>query len=557
MLKRLYIENFALVEKLEIGFKPGMNVLTGETGAGKSVIVGAISQALGEKADRDDIRSGTKLAVIEADFDIGGKSKVQSALNHCDINADGKSITLRREIFPARSSKCFINSQLVTLTQLRTVTVHLAELFGQHSHQQLLDEKNHQAFLDQFAGIGGKVEKLRELYERWMKTRKNLERLIDQKDQKLRERELMVFQKEEIERASISVGEEENLIGEKRILDSSRLLGEKGTLILDILEGTDNSVINALGACQKELSRMAELDKTLEKQQELLSGVVVGLEEFRSEIEAYRSSIPDDPDRLEEINQRLDEIYRLKKKYGGSEEAILTTLEKINSLLEATYDIKRRINLLKMDEQELSDKYSTLALEIGKKRHSAAKRLSGCIRKELAYLSMKSALFQYDFIYEDDPGGIKLGDRFVRPGPDGLETGRFLISANPGEPPKPLAKIASGGEISRIMLALKAVNTNSAKPARTLLVFDEIDSGIGGATAGAVADRLAGLSNDFQLLVITHLHQIALRGDCHYAVEKARIPKKGRNVITIKRLSESEKTKEIERMLALPENIIS
>jgi DNA repair protein RecN (Recombination protein N) len=554
MIKRLQIENFALVEKVEIEFEDGMSVLTGETGAGKSIIVGALACLLGEKADKDDIRSGAKLAVIEGDFQIAGFPDMENMLQELEIEHDENLITLRREITLTKSSKCFINGRLIKLNRLKNITVNLAELFGQHSHQLLLDEKNHPAFLDRFARLTDKVDTLRQLYWEWDNTKKELIRLRSRIEIEKKERELLLFQKEEIEKANIYPGEEEELISEKKILDSSQLLGEKSSTILSLLEQNENSALETLNICRKELSGITDLDESLVKRAELLNQAIINLEELRSEIEAYLSDIPNNPERLEEINLRLDEIYRLKKKYGGSEESILSTLEKINEQLQKNINVDDRISLLENKEIRLFKKYETLALDISAIRKKASAKLRQLVIKELNKLGIDSADFNYEFIYEDDTNGIRLANRIVKPTPEGLETGRFLISANPGEPLKPLAKTASGGEISRIMLALKAADRKLHKKYEPLLVFDEIDSGIGGETANTVAKRLLELSGDYQLLVISHLHQIASVGDFHYAVTKIDTKSK-RKTISVRKLNKTEKNREIRRMLSITQEI--
>lgn len=554
MLKRLYIGNFALVDELEISFESGMNVLTGETGAGKSIIVGAISRLLGEKVDKNDIRSGAKLAVIEGDFEITGLPEIEKKLNDFEIEYEDDKITLRKEIISNRASRSFINGQMVALAQLREITEHLAELFGQHSHQQLLDEKNHQAFLDRFASLTDNTRDLQDLYHEWQSIRQELARFESRKETERNERELLLFQKDEIGRAKIRVGEEEELLAERKILDASQLLGEKSSIVLNMLDQDDGSALGILGLCRKEFSSMTAFDKSLEKNLELLEQSIINLEEFRSEIESYISSIPDDPERQERINLRLDEIYRLKKKSGGSEESILAALRKINRQLSQKIDVDERIEILRKEERLLLEKYTSLALEISAARKKASQTLSKLVEKELRQLGIDSARFRYDFIYESDPDGIELEGRKVKPAPQGLETGRFLVSANPGEPLKPLAKTASGGEISRIMLALKAADKPQNRKHKALLVFDEIDAGIGGEAANVVAKRLSGLSDDFQVLVITHLHQIAAVSDHHLAVEKVDSKsQRERKTVTVKRLNQAEKKKEIRRMISFPE----
>lgn len=554
MLRYLYIENFALVDRLEINFESGMNVLTGETGAGKSIIVGAIARLLGERADKEDIRSGERLAVVEGEFEVEGLPEIEDALDRLGIITGDNQLTLRKEISLNKASRSFINGRIVTLTQLRDITGHLAELFGQHSHQQLLDEKNHQSFLDRFAGLIDDVNELKQLYHDWQNAKQQLTRLESRREIEKNERELFLFQKEEIEKAKVRIGEEEELFAEKKILDSSKILGDKASLIMSMLDGDNNAALHMLAACRKELATMTALDKKLERNTELLEQSIINLEELRSEIEAYLSSIPDDPERLDEINLRLDELYRLKKKYGGSEQSILETLEKINEQLGTKMDIDGRIRLLEGEQKLFFDRYSRLAVELHRKRKDSSARLTEIVVKELREVGIDSARFEYEFIYEMDSDGIEIDGQRVRPNPQGLETGRFLVSANPGEPLKPLAKTASGGEISRIMLALKAADKRKSEKYKNLLVFDEIDAGIGGNTANMVAKRLADLSRISQVLVITHLHQIASASDNHFAVEKvASKLKSKRRIISVRRLNKEEKEEEIRRMLSLPE----
>jgi len=563
MLRRLYLENFALTDKLEIEFDSGLSVLTGETGAGKSIIVGAIARMLGERADRDDIRSGCTQAVIESDFDISGEngdnlSDIHAELDNLDIEIDSDILNIRREIFAKRSSKSYINGQLVTLGQLRRIGRYLAELYGQHSHQRLLDENNHLAFLDSFTGTTDKVEKLRWLFNNWDKTGKELEQLISNREQRKRELELLKFQKEEIEKADIRVGEETELQDEKRLLDSSQKLAGKASNILNLIDLQEPSAIEILETCRSEFSEMALIDKSLSKTGELLNQAIININELRTEIESYQSSIPDDPNRQEQINIRLDELFRLKNKYGGSEEAIIATLDRINEKIGDKLNIDDKIRSLQQQQKENFDRYYKLASEISSKRKKASKNLSKKVEQELAQLGMDKSKFQFEFRYESDTAGIEWDGKKIKPLPDGFETGRFLISANPGEPLKPLAGTASGGEISRIMLALKAAEKqNIKKPdgSGNLLVFDEIDVGIGGVTANAVAEKLDLLAQRYQLLVVTHLHQIAAKGRYHYAVKKTSQKSTGRNIITVRKLNSSERADEIKRMLALPDAI--
>jgi len=559
MLTRLYLENFALTDKLEIKFDAGLSVLTGETGAGKSILVGALARLFGDKADQTDIRSGHEMAAIECDFDLSEndtfRKLIISELKNNDIEYENGLLTIRREIFTKRPSKSFINGQMVPLVQIRRITQYLAELFGQHSHQRLLDENNHLGFLDNFAGLSDQVEQLRQLYLDWDKSKRNLSDLIYESEQRKKELELYQFQRDEIKKADIRVGEEEELRAEKKILDSSRLLAEKSSLLIELLDRGQPSALEILGSCRKEFSDMAAVDKSLKKHRELLEQAVINLDEFRTEVESYASSIPNDPERQEEINLRLDEIFLLKNKYGGSEEAILATLASIEERLADSINIDDQIKKLKLITNEVFEEYSKLARDISTKRQKVSGQLSKYVESELNHLGMSGSKFLFEFSFEPDKNGVELDGKKVKPAPNGLESGRFLISANPGEPLKPLARTASGGEISRIMLALKAADKQKKNYSGGLLVFDEIDVGIGGETAIAVANKLDMLAKKYQLLVVTHLHQIASKSRHHYAVTKAGQKSTGRNIITIKRLNKSEKADEIRRMLALPEKV--
>jgi len=563
MLKRLYLENFALTDKLEIEFESGLSVLTGETGAGKSIIVGAIARLLGEKVDRDDIRSGCTQSSIECDFDLSkdkttNYNSVKNDLINLDIEFDSKELNIRREIFAKRASKSYINGQLVTLGQLRQISRHLAELYGQHSHQQLLDEHNHLTFLDSFAGISEKVIKLRLLFGDWDKTKKEVAQLLTNKELRKKELELLKFQKDEIEKANIDIGEEENLLTEKRLLDSSQKLADKSSNILDLLDRQEPSAIEILETCRNELSKMTEIDNSLNKTGELLNQALINIGELRAEIEAYQSSIPDDPNRQEQINIRLDTLFKLKNKYGNSEEAIIERLEEIDNKIGADLNIDDKIRNLQQLEKKNFDKYYKLAEDISMKRQKSSKSLSKKVESELGQLGMEKSKFIFEFLYESDSNGIEWKDKKIKATPDGFESGRFLISANPGEPLKPLARTASGGEISRIMLALKAAEKQNLKNRDSrgnLLVFDEIDVGIGGITANAVAEKLELLAQKYQLLVVTHLHQIAARSQHHYAVTKSIQKPTGRNIIRVRKLNKSERSGEIKRMLAIPESI--
>jgi DNA repair protein RecN (Recombination protein N) len=550
MLTKLYIQNIALVTETELLFGPGMSTLTGETGAGKSVIVTALGLALGERADKEYIRHGADKASVEATFDVT-KLPASYRTTYADFIHEG-TITIQREITRDGSSKVKINGTVSTLGTLRDVTAPVAEIVGQHANQMLMDEENHLLFLDSFAGL----EKLRlevaELFDQWQKAALELRKVRDRRESFAAERELLLFQKNEIEKAEIKPGQEEEFIKERKILDSARTLMAGAGAIQEMLDGDTASVLEMLRQARRELSKIASIDPYLEKPLSELADVDYRVEDIRRTLEHYGNSLTDNPTRLEEINLRLDEIYGLKKKYGGSEEAILKTLEVIIKRLADRPDTDEFIAELEERETRLETAYIGKAKELHELRVKAAAYLRKLVIKELAELAIDNGGFDVEFVYEDDPSGVILDGRGVRPTENGLESARFVFSANPGEPLKSLVKTASGGEISRVLLALKAAAKKNAAHLRSLLVFDEVDAGIGGQTAVAVGQKIKKLADDSQVIVVTHLHQIARLADHHFAADKVKKPG-GRMVITVEKLDYDGITRELGRMMALPE----
>ncbi len=549
MLKSLRIDNIALVESAELRFERGLSVLTGETGAGKSVIVTALSLALGERADREFIRAGETRATVEATFDVSAMSGQYKKKYADDIIDNG--FTVLREIFNNGSSRVKVNGTASTLGRLRELTSPLAEILGQHANQMLMSEENHLLFLDHFAALDILREEVTEVFTQWEKTETELRRIRSRREQLVKERELLLFQKQEIEKANVSVGEEERLVAERKILDSSRTLMQSAAEVQNTLDHEDGSALTHLRQARKELERMAAIDAGLREHLKELTDIDYRLEEIRRFVEQYGSSIPDDPVRLDDINARLDELYHLKKKYGGSEEAILQTLNEIVEKLENRPDTDSHIVVLEKHNEQLRNEYTEKALSLTAVRRKAADYLKKLVVKELTELAIDGAAFEFEFLYEDDPDGIRLDDSFVKPHAHGLESGRFLFSANPGEPLKSLVRTASGGEVSRVLLALKATEKKNAKLAHSLLVFDEVDTGIGGRTATEVGRKLKNLAGDCQLLVITHLHQIARFADHHFVARKA--PQRdARTTISVTRLEPDTIPSELDRMIALP-----
>ncbi len=550
MLTKLIIENFALVPNAELDFGPGLCVLTGETGAGKSVVVQALSLALGERAEKDSIRHNEEFASVTAVFNVSAMPASYKKQFNVFINND--EIEIERIISRDASSKVRINSKSVTLNQLNNLAVHLAEIMGQNSNQLLMNEENHLDFLDQFGGISPLRETISEMYYDWKKVSEELKRILMKNSDLGSEREMLLHQKEEIEKAQIRVGEEQKLNDERKILDSSRALLRSASQITNQLEEDENSIIAQLTAIQKELQKISDIDSKQKKMAQQLNEALYQIKDLARAVAQYGSAINDDHNRLEEINLRLDEIFRLKKKYGGSEKVILGSLEVINMKLEEQPDIKTVTSKYEAECNRLLKEYKDHALKLSDTRKRTADYLEKLVIKELSELAIEKARFHFEFIYEDDSEGVFLGGRTVRPFPVGLEKVRIMFSANPGEPLKPLVKSASGGEISRVLLALKSASKTSAKTkTNSLMVFDEIDTGIGGNTANEVAKKLKKLSQNGQVLVVTHLHQIARLTDHHFVADKTN--SFGRSTITVRKLHHDDKASELKRMVALPE----
>lgn len=548
MLTKLSINNFALVDTLALDFNPGLTVLTGETGAGKSIVVSALSLALGERADKEQIRHETSSLTVEATFQL--PKPVAKELRTRFPEIEDATISIIREVGTDTSSKIKINGKTTTLAQLKTITTEIAEIMGQHSGQQLMDEEKHLDFLDMFAETLPLREEVTARYQRLTSLTSELNSVRKRKEWLKNERELLLFQKQEIEETNIRVGEEESLNAERKILDSARVLMTSATNIERLLGGDQQSAIDRLKLARKELEKMTVIDPSIQPQLEALSEIVFSVEEARQAIEAYGGAILDDPKRIEDINLRLDEIYKLRKKYGGSEESILEQLKEINEQLKTNPDVDQQITDLEKQTVKAKDAYSEKALTLSAKRQKAAKTLAKAVERELADLAIEDARFCCELIVEEIADGTLTGNKTVKAGPLGLESARFLFSANPGEPLKSLVKTASGGEISRVLLALKLATQANQLLRPSLLVFDEVDAGIGGMTAVHVGTKLKQLAKQSQVLVITHLHQIARLADNHLVAEKEQ-KKSGRTTVKVRLLRKAESKVELERMLAL------
>jgi DNA repair protein RecN (Recombination protein N) len=547
MLSSLRIKNYALVDQLEVEFQPGLNVITGATGAGKSIIVGAANLALGERASIEAVRSGFDTANIEAVFKLPDDRTLKEVLGKLGMIPQDDVLIIRREISSRGQSRCLLNDRLVTLGSLKSVGDRLADLHGQHQHQSLLNVERHIEYLDHYGDLENVLIRVSEIYHLLRKKRKELEDLKTSKMIDEERRKLYQFQIQEIEKANLSPDEEEKLAQERGVLENVEALFELSSNLYHQLYESEASIVERLGFLSKELKRGADIDSRLKEPAETLESGVIGLQDAARFLEDYKGGLEFDPERLETIRERLNLLNALKRKYGKSVEEILTYKEQIEKELNRIESKDETIDNLKKEMVGLSQ---TLQKECGllsQKRKAKASELSGRIQKALSVLGMAKTEFQIKITQREDKNGlVELNGKRFFVDEKGMDRVEFFVSPNPGEELKPLARIASGGEISRIMLALKSILVKTDRV--ETMIFDEIDVGIGGEVASAVGKSLKGLASSHQVIVITHLQQIASQADHHFKVFKESV--KGRTVTKIKRLNKEEKVKEVARMIS-------
>ncbi len=518
MLSELAIKNFAIIDDLRISFQKGLSVLTGETGAGKSMILSAVNLLLGSRASADMVRAECDSAELEACFDIAKGSHAYKILKEQGMEtADG--LIVRRVISASGKSRVFINSRASTLELLKQVTANLAGISSQHAHQGLLKEENHMDILDDFANTGFLKEEVRQLFLFLDPLKKEQEALITRLEEKRKEQGLVAFQVEEIEAAAIEPNEDETLEKKRQVLLNAAKIFEAVNGTIHETHDREGSVIERLSQINHRLETVSMVDERLEKICDRLSSTVFELQDMVGELRDVSDTIDLDPASLETLDQRLDLISKLKRKYGPGLDQLFETYDDLQQQLDRVTGIEKQIRGNDKKIKQISATLSDKALELSSLRQAAAQKLSGAAKKELAALEMEKAVFDVLFSKKDakgagdiaTPGGDKIG-------PFGIDRIQFLLSPNPGESLKPLAKIASGGELSRIVLALKAVLSKTQS--LETLVFDEVDAGIGGATSEKVGLKLKKLSQSQQVICITHLAQIAKYGAHQFRILK-------------------------------------
>ena len=537
MLAELHIRNLAIIDELHISFSPGLNILTGETGVGKSIIVNAIQLLLGGRPQQEMVRSGEEEGMVEALFDLAAEPTLLEGLRQKGIG--GEELVLKRLISSRGKSRAYINGELATLQMLSSVAEEVINIYGQHHAQILRRPERHLDLLDEFGGL----LPLREGYQRALRELRDvlgrIREIEADRERRERERELFAFQLKELKAAHLREGEEEELRSRRSVLRNLQRIMEGARRAEEGLYSGEGSAAERLTEVAGEMRRLAGLDPSLSRLKESVEGMLLEVEEAARELRRYLEGLDHDPSALEEVEGRLDELGRLKEKYRVQTVGeLMAYRDRIEKELEGSLGSEEELSSLRKRREELEGRLKGMAEELSLRRREAAERLREEMERELATLGMSKSrflvLFQEASPVEDAPFGMR-----------GAEEGEFLLSANPGEDPKPLANIASGGELSRIMLALKRVITREKKG--QTLIFDEVDAGIGGRTAEVVGRKLKELSRFHQVICVTHLPQIASYGDLHLRVEKGEVG--GRTVTSVRPLTEEERVEELSRLV--------
>ncbi len=543
MLHSLQVHEFAVIEDAELDLAPSLTVLTGETGAGKSVLIGALQLLLGDRASSDQVRSGAARASIRGTFTIPSAHPVRALLDDRGIPLDDNRLIIRREVTSEGRSRAWMNDTSVTVGTLRDIGQELVDLHGQHEHQSLLRPSNHLLLLDAFAGLEAERDEYSGLLDEYRNVQARLENIRARESEISERRELWRFQLDEIDSVDPLENEEEDLERETRILEGAEAIMSGLSAYLTSLSEGETPLLGHLQRHRGELETLSAIDPGLSESVELLDEALLSLTESTLTAQRYLDGFEYDEERLADARERLTELIQLAKKYGGSYQAMLHRREELRqSLGEQTRQEEETVALAERAE-DLRDRVASAALSLHERRGAVTDDLHRRVEAELDYLAMSEARFEVAVELRENPGGVIVLPDGVRcdAGPYGIDRVEFRLGTNPGSPVLPLHKVASGGEISRIMLALKSVFGEASHV--PTLVFDEIDSGIGGTTADRIGDRLEALAAERQLVVITHLPQIARRGSHHLLVEKT--VEEDVTRVSIHQLQGEERTKAI------------
>lgn len=539
MLLQLSIQNIALIDQLTVTFGPGLTALTGETGAGKSIVVGSLDFVLGGRADKDRILTGASRGQVEAVFDVTGQTKVMSLLSAQEIEIEDGLLPVTREINLSGRSICRIAGVIVPLAKLKELTSMLVDLHGQHAHQSLLDPRNHLSFLDAMGDSAHRelVLQVQAAFEQWNAVCRELKQTQNGRQERARREDMLKFQLQELDSASLTAGEEKELANQRILMrNAERIREELSRAYAYISEGIDEGIPSAMDALQtaaQALSNIAKYGEGYERLHEQLVEAVYALESIADDLYDLQDQAGGEPERLDEIESRLDLLNRLMRKYGATTQEMIAYREQVREELESSEDTNERLSTLQKQEKALWNEVSQKAEQLSTARHKLAKTLSQRVIEELSELGMQKACFEISFAADCDLSS------------NGLDQVEFMLSANAGEPLRPLSRVASGGELSRIMLAFKCIEAESEGV--PVLVFDEVDTGISGRMGQIVADKMHKVAKSRQMLCVTHLPQIAAAAKEQYLVEKTEKEGKTRTILTL--LNQEGRVEAIARML--------
>jgi DNA repair protein RecN (Recombination protein N) len=543
VLAELRLENYAVIDNVAVEFASGLNLLTGETGAGKSILIDALALLLGEKASADVIRSGAERAVISAVFEVESQKTVSRILEENGIDSEEDSLILRREIAVVGKGRVFINNQPATVAVLRQLAPFLATIHAQNESLVSFDANARAELLDAFAGT--QLEQTSEAFAHWKDIRQRIADLQRDEQDRLRLLDLWMFQKREIEEAKLQPGEDERLEAEKRVLANAEKIYSAAMNAFDLLYEGPSSTSSSLRAAQKNIEELARYEPKFQEALSAIDSARISVEDVGATLRDYAGGIQASPEHLAEVEDRLALLDRLKRKYGPTLEEVIHLGEDVSRKLSEMENKDEILGKLRQELDRAAQEYLSAARTISKKRYDAARKLEKLVEAEVNDLAMKSS-------FRIEVSGTDEEENWTASGFDRVV---YLISTNPGDPMRPLEQIASGGELSRVMLALKAcveAGTRKGSAARTIaqrtLVFDEIDTGIGGKAAEAVGKKLKALSRGNQVLCVTHLPQIATFADHHFMIEK-RVSGQ-RTKTTVRLITGDERTEEVARMLS-------
>lgn len=533
MLIELRIRNYAVIDRLTLRIGPGLNVLTGETGAGKSIVVGALSLLLGERASTEVVRAGGDRATVEGVFDVGERPKILAFLADHGIEPDDGLLILRREVASEGRSRAWINGSPATAGMLGEVGRQLVDMHGQHEHQTLLRGDEQRAILDAYAGTGALVAEVRAAHRRLREAETRLAALERKRRETEQQAEFLRHQVQEIEQAKLREGEEEELEEEANRLDHAEELATLSGRLYQSLYAAEDAIVSRLAELRRTLEQLVRIDPTQAEALELFEPAYINLEELGRLVGRYQASVEYDPGRLDEIRRRQDLIYRLKTRFGPELKDVIEAGQRARAALDLLDGAAFERRALEREVEEARATLHDLAARLRAERQDAAARLSTEIMALLPEVGLGGGHFEVGLI------------ELAEVGADGAEQVEFRVALNAGFEPRPLARVASGGELSRVMLALKTVLASHDRI--PTLVFDEIDTGIGGQIGHRVGEKLRQVADQHQVFVITHLAQIACRADNHFRVEKGTVD--GVTATTVVHLEGEERVRELARIL--------